>query len=483
MRKNLIAGEWRASPQAVENVNPSDTRDIVDLFAEAQPSDVSDAVEAARRALPIWRRTTSAQRFDALDQIGTEIISRRKELGDLLAREEGKTLDEATAETYRAGSLFKYFAAEAYREEGQLFRSIRPNVRLSVLQEPIGVVSAITPWNFPLAIPAWKIAPALAYGNTVVFKPAEQAPASGWMLAEIISRSGLPPGAFNLVMGQGADVGAALVGHKDVAGVSFTGSTSTGQQIGAQLFARGAKCQLEMGGKNALLVLNDADLRTAVDCALSGSFHSAGQRCTASSRLVVESSIHDAFVDELCRATSRLVVGDARKSGTHIGPVIEERQKERQLGYISRAVTDGARVAVGGDSVEVDQPGHFVAPTLLTDVRSNMELARDEIFGPVAGVVRVESYEEGLAVVNDSEFGLSGGIVTSNEMIISHFTTHAEVGMVQVNLPTAGMDFHMPFTGRKCSSYGPPEKGAYARQFFTNAKVVHRADFSQEPTQ
>ena len=258
IKHNFIAGEWRPSVEYMENINPSDTNDVIARYAIASSNDVQDAVSAAATAMPVWSNSTSGERFEILDAIGSEIIQRQHELGDLLAREEGKTLKEAVAEAHRAGSLFKFFAAEVYRSETEGYRSLRPGISLEVRREPIGVVAAITPWNFPLAIPAWKIAPALAYGNTVVFKPAELVSGSAWALAEIISRAGLPEGVFNLVMGQGTEVGAALVEHADVAGVTFTGSTAVGRKIGATTFARGGKMQLEMGGQNPLIVLDDA---------------------------------------------------------------------------------------------------------------------------------------------------------------------------------------------------------------------------------
>ena len=312
---NYIAGTWAAGSDAAPNINPSDLNDTIGDYAQASADQTAEAIEAAAAAFPKWRATSPLVRFEALDRIGSEILARVDELGDMLAREEGKTLSEAKAEAHRAGHLFKYFAAETYRTTGDVYQSLREGVSLKVLREPIGVVGVITPWNFPLAIPAWKIAPALAYGNTVVFKPAELVPGSAWMLSDIIARAGLPEGVFNLVMGKGREVGEAIVTHPKVSGVTFTGSTPVGRNMGAALFARGAKMQLEMGGKNPLIVLDDADLDLAVHCALQGSFFSTGQRCTASSRLIVTEGIHDAFVDRLCAAMKDLRIGDARAAG------------------------------------------------------------------------------------------------------------------------------------------------------------------------
>ena len=470
---NFVAGTWVAGSSVTANINPSDLNDKVGEYAQASSDQTAHAIEAAAAALPKWRTTSPLVRFEALDRIGSEILARVGELGDMLAREEGKTLSEAKAEAHRAGHLFKYFAAEAYRATGDVYQSLREGVSLKVLREPIGVVGVITPWNFPLAIPAWKIAPALAYGNTVVFKPAELVPGSAWMLSDIIARAGLPEGVFNLVMGKGREVGEAIVTHSKVSGVTFTGSTPVGRNMGATLFARGAKMQLEMGGKNPLIVLDDADLDLAVHCAIQGSFFSTGQRCTASSRLIVTEGIHDAFVDRLCAAMKNLRIGDARAPETQIGPVASEAQLAINKRYVSLAVADGATLAAGADEVTLNTAGHYFAPVLFTDVSPQAAVARDEIFGPIAAVLRVPDYDAALAIANDCEFGLSAGIVTKDTTKIDHFSQNAEAGMIQVNLPTAGMDFHAPFTGRKGSSYGAPEKGSYCREFFTAAKVVH----------
>ena len=470
---NYIAGTWAAGDDAAANINPSDLNDTIGEYARASANQTAVAIECAAAAFPKWRATSPLVRFEALDRIGSEILARVDELGDMLAREEGKTLAEAKAEAHRTGHLFKYFAAEAYRATGDTYQSLREAVSLKVLREPIGVVGVITPWNFPLAIPAWKIAPALAYGNTVVFKPAELVPGSAWMLADIIARAGLPEGVFNLVMGKGREVGEAIVTHPKVSGVTFTGSTPVGRNMGAALFARGAKMQLEMGGKNPLVVLDDADLDLSVHCALQGSFFSTGQRCTASSRLIVTEGIHDAFVDGLGAAMKDLRIGDARAPETQIGPVASEAQLAIDKSYIEGAVAEGATLAAGGGDVRLNTPGHYLAPALFTDVSPQAAVARDEIFGPIAAVLRVPDYDAALATANDCEFGLSAGIVTRDAAKIDHFSQNAEAGMIQVNLPTAGMDFHAPFTGRKGSSYGAPEKGSYCREFFTSAKVVH----------
>ncbi|MEP2031449.1 MAG: aldehyde dehydrogenase family protein [Paracoccaceae bacterium] len=470
---NYIAGTWAAGNDAAPNTKPSDLNDTIGHYAQASANQTADAIEAAAAAFPKWRATSPLVRFEALDRIESEILARVDELGDMLAREEGKTLSEAKAEAHRAGHLFKYFAAEAYRATGDVYQSLREGVSLKVLREAIGMVGVITPWNFPLAIPAWKIAPALACGNTVVFKPAELVPGSAWMLSDIIARAGLLEGVFNLVMGRGAEVGETIVSHPKVSGVTFTGSTPVGRKIGAALFTRGAKMQLEMGGKNPLVVLDDADLDLAVHCAMQGSFFSTGQRCTTSSRLIVTEGIHGAFMDRLCAAMTDLKIGDARAPETQIGPVASEAQLVIDKRCVSQALDEGAILAAGGAEVRSNTPGHYFAPTLFTDVSPQAAVARDEIFGPIAAVLRVPDYDAALATANDCEFGLSAGIVSRDAIKIDHFSQNAEAGMIKVNLPTAGMDFHAPFTGRKGSSYGAPEKGNYCREFFTAAKVVH----------
>lgn len=469
---NYIAGEWVPSRNLAANVNPSDTEDIIGHYPRADAEQAHAAISAAAEAAGAWAALPALARFEFLDRIGGGILARIDELGDMLAREEGKTLSEARAEAHRAGHLFKFFATEAYRETGELFPSIREGVGLEVRREPLGVVGIITPWNFPLAIPAWKIAPALAYGNTVVLKPAELVPGSAELLTRIIAEAGLPKGVFNCVMGDGQTTGTAIVDHPDVAGVSFTGSTRVGQAIGMRLFSRGARMQLEMGGKNPLVVLADADLDRAVDCAIQGSFHSTGQRCTASSRLIVEDAIHDRFVEQLSGAMLALRVGDARVATTQVGPVASEAQLDIDLDYIALGEREGASL-IGGARLNRDRPGYYLQPALFTEASSEMAIAREEIFGPVAVVLRASDFEHAVALANDTPFGLSAGLVTRNPARIEDFKRRAQAGMIQVNLPTAGMDFHAPFTGRKLSAYGPPEKGSHAREFFTAAKVVH----------
>ena len=478
MGHNFIGGEWVAGARSVRNINPSDTRDVIGEYALADAAQARAAVDAASAAFPAWSLSGPQQRFDVLDKAGSEILARSAELGDLLAREEGKTLPEAVGEVVRAGQIFKFFAGEALRQRGELLASVRPGISVEVTREPLGVVSLITPWNFPIAIPAWKIAPALAFGNCVVFKPAELVPGSAWALAEILSRSGLPAGVFNLVMGSGAEIGPALVDDPRVAGLSFTGSVATGRRLAETCAARGAKHQLEMGGKNPLIVLDDADLPVAVNCAVMGSFYSTGQRCTASSRLIVTAGIHDRFVDAMVERLKQLKVDDARRPGTDIGPVVDERQLAVDLDYIRIAKEEGATLAFGGEhraSNDLGQPGHYLTPALFTDTDNAMRLSREEVFGPPADVIRARDYDEALALANDTPFGLSSGLCTTSLKHATHFKRHAQAGMVMVNAPTAGVDYHVPFGGRKGSSVGPREQGSHAAEFYTTVKTAYTA--------
>lgn len=478
---NFIAGEWTSGSDGGANINPSDTRDTVGVYARADRMQAERAVAAAHAASTAWSRTTPQQRFDVLDAVGGQLLARRDELADLLAREEGKTLPEAVGEVTRAGQIFKFFAGETMRAAGELLASTRDSMTVEVTREPLGVISVITPWNFPIAIPAWKIAAALAYGNTVVFKPADLVPGSAWALADILSRTALPPGAFNLVMGRGRDIGDVLLDDARVAGVSFTGSAAVGRRIAHACIGRAggmAKFQLEMGGKNGLVVLDDAELNVAVECAINGAFFSTGQRCTASSRLIVTEDIHDRFVAMLIERMKTLVVGDARAPDTKIGPVADARQFAQDLEYIAIGRAEGAHLAYGGSAIDRHpngQPGFYLAPTLFTETSSAMRINQEEIFGPVASVIRVRDAEEALAVANDTQFGLSAGVVTTSLKHAAHFKRYLQAGMVMVNAPTAGVDAHVPFGGRKASSYGPREQGRYAAEFYTTVKTAYVA--------
>ena len=473
--QNLIGGEWVAASSASRNINPSNTNDVIGEFAQGTAADADRAVAAAKAAFPEWSRSNPQTRYDILKKASDEILARKDELGRILSREEGKTLAEGIGEAARAGQIFAFFAGEALRLGGEVVPSVRPGVGVEMTREAVGVVGMITPWNFPIAIPAWKIAPALAWGNTIVIKPADLVPHSVWALCDILDRAGLPKGVLNLVMGRGSVVGQAIIDHKDVAAISFTGSVATGRRIAAACVASTPmkKVQLEMGGKNPFVVLDDADLKTAVECTVNGAFFSTGQRCTASSRFIVTEGIHDAFVAALTERLQGLVVDDALKAGTHIGPVVDQSQLDQDESYIDIGRKEGAKLHWGGERLNRENPGFYLQPALFTECTSAMRISREEVFGPVAGVIRVKNYEEALAVANDTEFGLSSGICTTSLKYATHYKRNSEAGMVMVNLPTAGVDYHVPFGGRKGSSYGPREQGAYAKEFYTTVKTAY----------
>lgn len=469
---NLIGGAWRQSDQVIANVNPSDTSDIVGHYAVAAAGDVSEAVSIARDAGRAWFAATPQERADRLDAIGTEIAKRGVELARQLAREEGKTLREARGEVTKAAQLFRFFAGEAVRMWGERVSSIRAGIDVDVERRPLGVVGLVTPWNFPISIPAWKAAPALAYGNAVILKPAELTNASAWSLAEIANKY-LPPGVFQLVMGDGR-VGHSLIGHSGMNGVSFTGSVQTGQKI-AQSAQPATRLQLEMGGKNPLIVMEDADLAKAVDCAIKGAFYSTGQRCTASSRLIVHQSVRARFVEALVRGMQTLRVGHALDESSDIGPLVSEAQLARVQRYVEIGKQEGARLACGAELVEAPTKGFFMRPGLFVDSLSRHRINQEEIFGPIASIIEVADIDEAIDVANDTQFGLCAGLFTSSLAYASKFRRNIVAGMAMTNLPTVGTDYHVPFGGVRSSSYGPRELGSAAREFYTTTLTFYTA--------
>jgi alpha-ketoglutaric semialdehyde dehydrogenase len=469
-----IAGVPVPGDEERPDVNPSDLGDVVAVASIGGPEVAQAAVAAAADAFPAWSRTTPWQRAEVLDRAGTEVMARADELGDLLAREEGKTYPEARGEVVRAAQILKYFAGVALQPHGQALDSVRPGIEVTVTREPVGVVSVITPWNFPIAIPAWKIAPALAFGNTVVFKPADLVPASAWELVDILDRAGLPAGVLNLVLGRGSKVGPVLTGDPAVSAITFTGSVDTGRGILGSTAGRGVKVQLELGGKNPLVVTGRASLDVAVECAMQGGFGSTGQRCTASSILVVTDDIHDAFVDAMTARMRAWRVGDARAADVDMGPVVDDGQLGQDLRYLDVARAEGADI-VGGVPVDAGTSGHFLAPALAIGTSIGDTINREEVFGPVMSVVRVADYGQALDAANASTMNLSAGICTTDLAEASHFKRNSRAGMVMVNLPTAGVDFHVPFGGRGESSHGPREQGTAAVEFFTTSKTAYTA--------
>jgi alpha-ketoglutaric semialdehyde dehydrogenase len=469
---HFIGGQRVKSETFLETINPSDLSDTVGRYAEGNHDTALQAISAARAAFGTWGMSGPQQRFDVLDTAGNLLQTRREEIARLLAREEGKTLVEALGEVGRAAMVFKFFAGESLRPAGELLPSVRPGMTVEVTREPLGVVGLITPWNFPIAIPAWKIGAALACGNTVVIKPSEVAPGCVSALAQIFAEAGAPAGVINVVMGSGPIIGRALVESADVDAISFTGSVAVGRQIGAECAARGKRVQLEMGGKNPLVVIDDADIKVAVEAAVNGSFFQTGQRCTASSRLIVTEGIYDRFVNAVQARINDLRIGHALDPDTEIGPVVSERQLQQNLRYLKIGVEEGGTLH-GGQLLDRPTKGYFMAPALITDTAPGMRVNREEIFGPVASVIRVKDYEEALAMANDTEFGLSAGLCTTSLRYAQHFRRNIQSGLVMINTATAGLDYHVPFGGRKGSSYGPREQGTYAREFYSLVKTAY----------
>lgn len=466
----LINGEWNTDGTKVSNINPSDISDTIGHLAEATEAQVVDAISAARAAQPAWNSVKLEERKNILHAIGQELIDRCDEIGTLLSREEGKPFAEGRGETFRAGEFYQYYAAECLRQIGESAASVRPGIHIDISREPIGVVGLITPWNFPIAIAAWKMGPALAYGNTVVLKPSEVTPATAHVLAEVLSKH-LPKGVFNMVQG-GGEVGAALSSGK-IDGISFTGSVATGRKIAQAAIMNMTRIQCEMGSKNPIVVMDNADMDLAVAQSIHGAFGASGQKCTASSRLIVHENIHDEFVEKLSKAANAKKVGHALEDGTELGPVVSEGQMDKILDYMKLAKDEGGKLVTGGERLERSTEGYYLPPTIYSNTTNNMRVNREEIFGPMTCVQKVSSYEEGLAMANDTEFGLAGSIMTGNLKQAEHFKRNANFGSVLVNLATAGLDYHVPFGGRNRSSYGPREQGEHAKDFYTIMKTAY----------
>jgi len=474
-QQNLIAGQWTSGPETIENRSPSDITDLIGVFAQASAEQLDDTLAQAHRAQIEWGQCGIERRYNVLMSIGNELIARTDELGRLLSREEGKPLAEGRGEIYRAGQFFTYYAAETLRQIGDNADSTRPGIEVDIRREPVGVVAIISPWNFPTATAAWKIAPALAFGNAVVWKPANATPASAVALTEIIARQDIPDGLMSLTMGAGRLIGQRLVKSPRVNAISFTGSVPVGKGIAAAAIGNLTRVQLEMGSKNALAVMDDADLDLAVSLALGGAFGGSGQKCTASSRLVVHEAVHDAFVEKLVAGAKALQVGHALDDGTQMGPVVSTQQLEENLAYAVLGVSEGAELVCGGTRLDMKHDGYYMSPGVFIDTHNAMRINTEEMFAPLTAVIRVGDYDEALAVVNDTRFGLTSGIVTRSLARASHFRRQARTGCVMVNLATAGTDYHVPFGGRGDSSYGPREQGSYAAEFYTVVKTAYTA--------
>lgn len=466
-----VAGRAVAGQPAFEQRNPAMPDDLLVEGPEATSDLTAEAVQAACGAVDSLASGGIEARADALTRIGRSLAADVERLGLLIARETGKTLGDSKGEVLRAARIFDFFAGETLRNVGERFASTRPGATVEVDYVPVGVVAAITPWNFPIAIPAWKIAPALAFGNAVVWKPSEISSATADALMAIIAESGLSAGSVNMLLGTGG-AGKAVVEADGIDAISFTGSVATGERIRRAAAARAVPVQLEMGGVNGLIVLADADLDNAVDCAINGAFFAAGQRCTATSRIIVEDAIADRFVAAVRARVETLRIGDPRDPATQIGPLAAPRQKELIACQVAGVEATGLRPLFGGSASVMEHC--FYAPTLFDHVACDSTLGQDEIFGPVAGVFRMDGFESAIRVLNANRFGLSAGICTGSLLHAEEFKRRARAGMLMVNLPTAGVDYHAPFGGTAASSYGPKVQGRAARTFYTKIKTSYQ---------
>ncbi len=473
--RNLIDGHFVCGQGWIEDRNPADTRELVGLFARGSVGDMVAAVDAAARAFPAWAGTPAPARGQYLFRAAEILDGCFEQLATEMTLEEGKTLLESRGEVRRAINIFRYFGGEGARLPGMLVPSERDRVFAFAIRKPLGVVGLITPWNFPSAIPAWKLAPALVAGNTVVLKPASSAPLSSWRLVEALVKAGLPAGVVNLVAGPGGDLGSALVEASPTRAISFTGSCAVGATLYDQAVRRRLRVQLEMGGKNPTVVLADADLERAVDNTINGAFASTGQKCTATSRVIVESSVYDRFVDRLVERARALRVGPGIDPTTDIGPAIDQEQLSAVLRYIDAGVRDGATLACGGtrlDQAPFDH-GFFVEPTVFVDVHERMTVAQEEIFGPVLAVMKARDFDDAMCLANGIAFGLSASVQTQDVGRVFDFVNRIDAGLVTVNLPSAGVEYQLPFGGTKESSFGPKEQGPNALDFYTDWKTVY----------
>lgn len=467
---SYVDGEWAAGTTALEDLNPARPSEVVACVRGADAQLAAGALTAARAAFPGWRDTPAPARGDVLRRAADLLEQRSDDVARDLAREEGKTLAEAFGETRRAVAILRYYAGQTLEPDGETYPSAGGTF-LYARREPVGAVLVVTPWNFPIAIPAWKIAPALAYGNAVVWKPAELVPLTAVHLTQALADAGLPHGVLNLVLGRSADVGDALIdGAPDA--LTFTGSNEVGRRLQLRAIERGAKVQLELGGKNPAVVLADADLDLAAEQIARGAFLSAGQKCTATSRVIVERPVLDPLAERLGRLAQAFRLGDPLDPDTTVGPLASRHQLERVNGYLELARADGGEVVAGGGDAELDG-GYFVRPTVLAGLPADSAVVRDEIFGPVAALLPADSYDEALALANDTPYGLCATVFTRSLSLALRFARDARAGVVKINQESAGLELQAPFGGTKASSSGSREQGKAAREFFTEWKTVY----------
>ncbi len=472
--RNYINGEW-VDGETFENRNPANTDEIVGLFVKGTPADVTAAAAAAEAAFPGWAGLNAPARGKYLFKVADILESRWEQLAREMTREEGKTLPEAKGEVMRSINIFRYYGSEGSRLPGFQVPSERPRVHMFAIRKPIGVVGLVTPWNFPSAIPAWKLAPALVCGNTVIIKPASAAPLSAWRIVEACHEAGIPKGVVNFVAGSGGALGEALINAKPLKAISFTGSCQVGNVLHEQASRRRLRIQLEMGGKNPTIVLADCDFDLAVENVVNAAFFSTGQKCTATSRAIVEAPIYDKFVEALVERTRKLKVGNGLEPGVDIGPAIDAAQLETDLRYIEIGRQEAGEPVVGGRRLtggDYDK-GYFVEPTIFVNVTPNMTIAQEEIFGPVLGVMKATDFEDAMRIANSVPFGLSASVQTTNLSRVFEFIHGMEAGLLTINLPSAGVEYQLPFGGTKDSSFGPKEQGPTALDFYSDYKTVY----------
>jgi acyl-CoA reductase-like NAD-dependent aldehyde dehydrogenase len=469
---NYIGGQWVQGKGSIVNINPSDTSDIIAEYSSATSDQFEEAVQSALHAQREWEKVGIEKKSQILIKIGDELIHKSKELGELLSREEGKPLAEGIGEVARAGQQFQYYGSECLRLYGEKIPSTRPGFQVEISREPLGVIGIISPWNFPIAIPAWKAAPALMCGNAVILKPASLTPASAIELTKIITNQDIPEGLFNLVLGSGGDVGNKITTHKDIVAITFTGSVDVGKKLYQDASPQLKKMQMEMGSKNPLVVMDDADLQTAITCASNGAYGGTGQKCTASSRLIVHEKIYKEFVEGLIENIKNIKVGHALDKGTQMGPASNQSQYESNLNYVEIGKGE-AKLAYGGNPMNMRTAGYYMEPTLFIDGDNKSRINQEEMFGPIACVIPAKNLEHALEIANDTDFGLSSGIITQSLAKAEYFKQNIKTGVATVNLPTAGLDYHVPFGGRKASSFGPREQGTYARDFYSQVKTSY----------
>ena len=471
-KSNYIAGQWVEGTSSIKNINPSDTSEIIDNYTACTDKQFEQSIRSAAIAQKEWETVGIEKKSQILINIGDELIQKSQQIGELLSREEGKPLKEGIGEVSRAGQQFQYYGSECLRLYGEKIPPTRPGFQVEISREPLGIVGIISPWNFPIAIPAWKAAPAMMCGNAVILKPASLTVGSAIALTEIISKQDIPAGLFNLVLGSGSDVGHKIATHPEIAAITFTGSVEVGKQLYQNSSSSMKKMQMEMGSKNPLVVMDDADLKTAITCAVNGAYGGTGQKCTASSRLIVHENIYRDFVKGLLESIKNLKVGHALDEGTQMGPASNQSQFESNLNYIEVGKRE-AKLAFGGNPMNMRTPGYYMEPTLFIDGDNKSRINQEEMFGPIACVIPAKNLDHALEIANATDFGLSSGIITNSLAKAEYFKQNIKTGVTTINLPTAGLDYHVPFGGRKASSFGPREQGTYARDFYSQVKTSY----------